>query len=241
MFLHLRVESIKLKKFNNMEAKKTRKADLQNRRVLFMEIGLVIALVAVVGAFAWGQTEKTVVAMVDALAPVDEEVMINTEQDQKPPEVKVQPVQVLSDFINVVRNDTQITTDYNFDDFSEDFAIEVPTVQEESVEDIPVYVAEEMPTFQGGDLNAFRTWVQGRLVYPRMAQENNIQGKVVLKFVVERDGSLTHIEEIATPDKSLTEEAIRVLKQSPKWSPGKQRNKPVRVIYILPIDFILQN
>lgn len=224
-----------------MEAKKTSRADLQNRRALFMEIGLVIALIAVVGAFAWGQSEKTVVAMVDNLAPVEEEVMINTEQDQKPPEVKVQPVQVLSDFINVVRNDTQITTEYDFNDFAEDFVVEVPVVQEEEVEDIPVYVAEEMPSFQGGDLNAFRNWVQTRLVYPRTAQENNIQGKVVLKFVIERDGTLTNIEEIASPDRSLTEEAIRVLKTSPKWSPGKQRNKPVRVFYILPIDYVLQN
>ncbi len=224
-----------------MEAKKTKKADLQNRRVLFMEIGLVIALAIVVGAFAWGQSEKVVIAMVDNVAAAEQEVIVNTEQQQKPPEVKVQPVQVLSDFINVVRNDTQITTDYSFDDFSEDFVVEVPVVQEEEVEDIPVYVAEEMPTFQGGDLNVFRNWVQGRLVYPRMAQENNIQGKVVLKFVIERDGTLTNIEEIASPDKSLTEEAIRVLKQSPKWSPGKQRNKPVRVFYILPIDYMLQN
>ncbi len=119
--------------------------------------------------------------------------------------------------------------------------LNMPVVQEEEVEDIPVYVAEEMPTFQGGDLNTFRTWVQGKIVYPRMAQENNIQGKVVLKFVVEKDGSLTNIEEIASPDRSLTEESIRVLKSSPKWSPGKQRNKPVRVIYILPIDYLLQN
>ena len=224
-----------------MEAKKTKRADLQNRRVLFMEIGLVVALAIVVGAFAWGQSEKVVVAMVDTVAAAEQEVIVNTEQQQKPPEVRVQPVQVLSDFINVVRNDTQITTDYSFDDFSEDFVVEVPVVQEEEVEDIPVYVAEEMPTFQGGDLNVFRNWVQSRLVYPRMAQENNIQGKVVLKFVVERDGTLTNIEEIASPDKSLTEEAIRVLKQSPKWSPGKQRNKPVRVFYILPIDYMLQN
>ncbi len=224
-----------------MEAKKTKRADLQNRRVIFMEIGLVFALFVVVGAFAWGQKEKVVVAMVDPTAAVEQEIIVNTEQEQKPPEVRVQPVQVLSDFINVVRNDTQITTDYSFDDFSEDFVVEVPTVQEEEVEDIPVYVAEEMPTFQGGGLDVFRNWVQSRLVYPRMAQENNIQGKVVLKFVVERDGTLTNIEEIASPDRSLTEEAIRVLKQSPKWSPGKQRNKPVRVFYILPIDYMLQN
>lgn len=224
-----------------MQIKKTPRADLQNRRVLFTEIGLVVALVLVVGAFAWGQSEKVVEKIDMGVAPVEQEIMDVTRQDEKPPEVKAQPIQVLSDFINVVKNETQITTDFDFQDFSQDIVIEVPTVVEEEVEDIPVYVAEEMPSFQGGDLNTFRNWVQSRLVYPRVAQENNIQGKVTLKFVVERDGSLTNIEEIASPDRSLTEEAIRVLKQSPKWTPGKQRNKPVRVYYVLPIDFILQN
>ncbi len=224
-----------------MEAKKTRRADLQNRRVLFMEIGLVIALAVVVLAFRWGQTEKDVKPMTDNVAAVEEEVIVNTEQEERQPEVKPQVNQVLSEFIDVVRNETQITTEYSFDEFDEDFQVVVPVIEEEVVEDIPIYNAEEMPTFQGGSLNDFRNWVQGRLVYPRMAIENNISGKVTLRFVIERDGSLTNIEEIASPDRSLTEEAIRVLKQSPKWSPGKQRNKPVRVFYILPIDYLLQN
>jgi protein TonB len=223
-----------------MEAKKTRRADLQNRRMLFMEIGLVVALVAVVGAFSWGQSEKEVIPMTDPVAAVEEEVIINTEQEQKPPEVKIQQNQVLSDIIDVVRNETQIETNYSFDDFSEDMVIEVPVaVEEEVVEEVPVFNAEEMPTFQGGDLNVFRNWVQKQIVYPRMAIENNIQGTVTLKFVIERDGSLTNIEEIASIDRSLTEEATRVLKTSPKWEPGKQRNRPVRVFYILPIQFRL--
>jgi protein TonB len=223
-----------------MEAKKTRRADLQNRRVLFLEIGLVAALFLVVSAFAWSQSEKKVVAMVDTVAAVEQEVVVNTEQEQRQPEVKPQINQVLSEFIDVVRNETTIDTEYTFDDFSEDFVVEVPTVQEEVIEDIPIFNAEEMPTFQGGTINDFRTWVQTRLQYPRMAIENSIQGTVTLKFVIERDGSLSSIEEIATPDRSLTEEAIRVLKMSPKWSPGKQRNKPVRVFYILPVQFQLQ-
>ena len=107
-------------------------------------------------------------------------------------------------------------------------------------EDQPIYNAEEMPTFQGGDLNSFRKWVYDRIQYPRIAQENGIQGRVTLRFVIERDGTLTNIEEFASPDKSLTDEAIRVLRQSPKWSPGKMRNKPVRIWYVLPIEFQLQ-
>jgi protein TonB len=224
-----------------MEIKKTPRADLQNRRGLFLEIGLVIGLGIVVVAFAVGQSEKVVDKVDLQIGPVEQEIIDVTRQDEKPPEIKAQPIQVLSDFINVVKNETKITTEFDFTDFSDDIVIEVPTVVEEEVEDIPVYIAEEMPKFEGGDLNTFRTWVMKRLVYPRIAQENNIQGKVTLKFVIERDGSLTNIEELTSPDRSLTEEAIRVLKQSPKWTPGKQRNKPVRVYYILPVDFILQN
>jgi protein TonB len=223
-----------------MESKKTPRADLQNRRGLFLEIGLVIALGVVVVAFAVGQSEKVVVIQDMGLAPVEQEIMEITRQDEKPPEVKAQPIQVISDFINVVKNDQKITTDLTFDDFSDDLEIVIPTMIEEEVEDIPVFITEEMPKFQGGDLNDFRNWVQKDLTYPRIAAENNIQGTVTLKFVIEKDGSLTNIEEIASPDRSLTEAAVERLKKSPKWTPGKQRNKPVRVAYVLPVVFILQ-
>jgi protein TonB len=224
-----------------MEAKKTRRADLQNRRMLFMEIGLVIALVLVVGAFHWGQAEKNVTAMVENVAPIEEELIVNTEQEQRQPEVRPQVNQVLSDILEVVRNETQITTTLNFDEFSEDMVVEVPVAaEEEVVEEAPIYTAEEMPTFQGGGLDKFRDWVQNQLRYPRMASENNIQGTVTLQFVIERDGSLSNITELSSPDRSLTEEATRVLRTSPKWEPGKQRNRPVRVFYVLPIQFRLE-
>ncbi len=225
-----------------MEAKKTRKADLQNRRMLFMEIGLVAALLFVVAAFSWGQTEKKVEAMVDNVAPVEEEVIVNTEQEQRQPEARPPVAQVLSDIIDVVRDDTQITTDYSFDEFTEDFVVEVPVaVEEEVVEDIPILIAEEMPTFQGGDQMVFRNWVTEKIEYPRIASENNIQGTVITKFVIERDGSLTSIEIMSSPDRSLSDEATRVLKLSPKWTPGKQRNRPVRVQFVLPVQFTLQS
>ena len=70
---------------------------------------------------------------------------------------------------------------------------------------------------------------------------NNISGRVFLMFVVERDGTLTNIQVLQSPDSSLSDEAVRVLKTSPKWKPGKQRNQTVRVKYTLPIDFRIQN
>ena len=114
-------------------------------------------------------------------------------------------------------------------------------VVEEVVEDdAPFIIAEEMPKFQGGDLMKFRSWVQGKLKYPVIAQENGIQGKVTLTFVIERDGSLTNIQVMQSPDRALADEAVRVLQSSPKWTPGKQRNSPVRVRYTLPVEFRIQ-
>ena len=107
-------------------------------------------------------------------------------------------------------------------------------------DDNTVLVAEQMPTFQGGDLNTFRNWVQQNVRFPQIALENGIQGRVVVTFVIEKDGRLTNIEVLQTPDRSLSDEAVRVLSKSPKWSPGKQRNQPVRVKYTLPVDFRVQ-
>ena len=111
----------------------------------------------------------------------------------------------------------------------------------ETEDDQPFLIAETMPSFQGGDLNTFRNWVQQNVKFPQIALENGIQGRVVLSFVIEKDGRLTNIQVLQTPDRSLSEEAIRVLNKSPKWSPGKQRNQVVRVKYTLPVDFRVQN
>lgn len=87
----------------------------------------------------------------------------------------------------------------------------------------------------------FRNWVQSKVRYPQIAQENGISGRVLLSFVIEKDGTLTNIQVLQTPDRSLSDEAARVLKMSPKWTAGKQRNQAVRVKYTLPVDFRIQN
>lgn len=98
-------------------------------------------------------------------------------------------------------------------------------------------IAETMPSFRGGDLNTFRAWVQENVKYPVEALKNNIQGRVILSFVVERDGSVSNIRILQTPGKTLSEEALRVIAASPKWKPGAQRGQTVRVKYTLPVDF----
>jgi protein TonB len=120
-----------------------------------------------------------------------------------------------------------------------DIIIELEEVGEviEPIEEEIFVSAEQMPTFRGGDLSKFRNWVQLNVKYPQIALENGIQGNVVVKFVVEKDGTLSNIQVLHSPDKTLSDAAIQVLQKSPKWEPGKQRNKPVRVTYTLPISF----
>ncbi len=227
-----------------MELKKTPRADLQNKRGLLLEIGIVISLLLVIGAFAYTPREHRIEQMEQEVIVIEEEMMEVTRQDQKPPEApKKTEMKVIADMLSIVKNDTKITTEVDFGEFDEDTEIvQIVEVKEEEIEDEEIFIsAETMPSFQGGDLNVFRNWVQGKLRYPQIAQENGISGNVILQFVIEKDGSLTNIVVLRTPDRSLSEEAIRVLNQSPKWSPGKQRNQAVRVKYTLPVSFRIQN
>lgn len=227
-----------------MELKKTPKADLQNKRGLFLEIGLVISLLLVIGAFLYTPKEHRIEQLEQEVTVVEEEMIEVTRQDQKPPEApKKTEMKVIADMLSIVKNDAKITTEVDFADFDDDTEIvQIVEVKEEEIkDDEPFISAETMPKFQGGDLTTFRNWVQSKVRYPQVAQENGISGRVVLQFVIERDGRLTNIVVLQTPDRSLSEEAIRVLNQSPKWSPGKQRSQTVRVKYTLPVDFRIQN
>ncbi|WP_300721287.1 energy transducer TonB [Alistipes sp.] len=227
-----------------MELKKSPKADLNNKRGLLLEIGLVVSLLLVIAAFAYTPKEYRIEIVTEYVAPVEEEITEVTRQDQKPPEApKKVEVKVITDMLEVVTNDTKITTDVDFAEFDENTeVIQQVEVKEEVIEDDqPFLIAETMPSFQGGDLNKFRAWVQQNIRFPQIALENGIQGRVVLSFVIEKDGRLTNIQVLQSPDRSLSDEAIRVLSKSPKWSPGKQRNQVVRVKYTLPVDFRVQN
>ena len=228
-----------------MEIKKSPKADLQNRKGLFLEIGLIISLLIVIAAFKYAPKEYRIEAVEQEVVIVEEEIVEITRNELKPPAPpqKVE-IKVYNDILDIVTNDTEVKTDISFDEFVDGLDVDVNYVvmeEEEIEEDTPIIKAEKMPTFQGGDLMKFREWVQKRLRYPQIAQENGISGRVTLTFVIEKDGTLTNIEVMQSPDRSLSEEAIRVLNTSPKWEPGKQRNQPVRVRFTLPVAFQIRN
>ncbi|MGD0582226.1 MAG: energy transducer TonB [Bacteroidales bacterium] len=105
--------------------------------------------------------------------------------------------------------------------------------------DEPFMIVEVLPTFRGGNLEKFREWVKNRVVYPQMAEENHIRGKVYLTFVVERDGSVSTVQIVKGIDKLLDDAAVKAIESSPKWSPGLQRGRPVRVRFSIYLNFQL--
>jgi protein TonB len=101
------------------------------------------------------------------------------------------------------------------------------------------FMVEEMPTFKGGGLDKFREWIYKHTNYPQEAVDAKIRGKVTLTFVVEKDGSVTHVEIVKSVHPLLDNEAVKVISESPKWTPGLQRGLPVRVRYVIPLTFML--
>ena len=222
-----------------MESKISPKADLQKKNLLFLEIGLIVALGICLLAFEWSSSDK--VETIDLAAQtvaVEEEEIINTQEQQEiPPEIPKIPV--LSDI--QVNDDLFIDTEDNAN-----LGVEImdyhAAVEEEEVEEeaIPFALVEEKPKFQGGDANTFSAWVNKNLNYPEIAKENGVQGRVTLQFTVNTDGSVSDVKVLRGVDSSLDKEAVRIVSQSPKWTPGKQRERPVKVTYVFPVIFQLR-
>ena len=181
-----------------MEIKKSPKADLENKRGLFLEIGLVVALVLVIGAFAVTPKEHRIEKVDLGYAPVEVEIVEVTREDQKPPEApKKVDMAVVSDMLEVVTNDTKIETEIDFAEFDMNQAIEVAPVQTEEVFEEEIFiVVEEKASFMGGDEGTFRNWVQQRVKYPAIAQENGIQeGNLSLITAIEMLDTADHGDE----------------------------------------------
>ncbi len=103
----------------------------------------------------------------------------------------------------------------------------------------PFMLVETMPSFRGGDINSFRQWVQQRTVYPQEAVDKKIQGRVLITFIVEANGAVSNVTVVKSVDPSIDNEAVRVISSSPRWQPGLQGGKPVRVRYSMWLGFVL--
>lgn len=224
---------------------KTQKADLENKKGLFFEIGLVISLLVIfmalqtkrpsrVPEFAYNRSEMKVI----------QEEIINTFQAPPPPPPSSSPKQQIT-VLTIVKNDAldasnvDIRADVDQKTIIPQYVPLEKPKEEEAVQEQEIFlVVEEQPAFPGGDAARLKYFAQN-IHYPVEAREIGIQGTVYIGFVVEPDGSVSNIKILRGIGGGCDEEAIRVVGQMPKWNPGKQRNRPVRVQFTLPVRFTL--
>lgn len=225
-----------------MEPKKNPKIDLSRQSGLFLNIGMAASLFLVIVAFEWRSYDDT--GLMD-LGNVDDDfediIDIPPTEQPPPPPPKVQVPEIIE-----VPDEEEIEEEIEVEldvEVTEETVVEEivfeEAPEEENVDEI-FTIVEESATFPGG-IQAFYTYLGKELNYPRQAQRMGIEGRVFVQFVVERDGSLTDIQVVKGIGAGCDEEAVRVLKQSPKWKPGKQRGKPVRQKMIQNILFKFAN
>lgn len=225
-----------------MVDKKSPKADLENKKIFFVQIGLVLALGLVFLGFEWKTYEKkTVDTFERQVVDVPEEIVQITQQKI---EIAATPPPPTTTIINIVEDDVEIEDEITIDAEANAQTevqeyVPVKHEEEEVVEAEIFQIVESMPDFPGGDA-ARMTFLRDNIKYPQIARESGIQGTVYVTFVVERDGRVTDIRILRGIGGGCDEEAVRVIKAMPKWQPGKQRGKPVRVQFNMPIKFTLQ-
>ncbi len=229
-----------------MELKKSTKANLENKRNFFFLFGLVVALGVILLAFEWttspGKAES--LGSIQSQEVEEEIIPITREQEIKPPPPPPPPKVV--EVLNIVEDDVEIEDELELEDSEADdeTVIDVQpvitTVEEEEVSaDYIFLIVEDPAEFPGGD-RALYQYISNSVKYPVIAQENGIQGKVYVKFVVNELGKVSNGEILRGVDTSLDNEALRVINSLPNFKPGKQRGKPVKVFYNAVINFQLQ-
>lgn len=229
-----------------MVNKKTEKANLENKKLLFAEIGLIAALSIVYFGFEFSSTDTKAAMLETDQMEIPDEIMIPATFETPPPPPPAIPKIELSDIIDIVDDDIEVDDDL-FQQLEDDpdIGIEIMDyyeVIEEVVDEapIPFLLVEQKPRFNGGDANDFSRWVNQRLRYPAICVENGVQGRVTLSFTVQKDGSVTNVKVIRGVDKALDDEAVRVVSSSPDWEPGRQRDRAVPVTYTFPVIFQLR-
>ena len=226
-----------------MQLKKSPKASLEDKKFTYVLIGLVLVLSICYVAFEWTEKEVTKYVVTEDVAWQDEELDIQqTTQETPPPPPPPAPQEV--EVLNVVEDDVEVEEiEINTEDDKDVEVVIAPPVEapvEEEEEEVIFMVVESMPEFPGGQQALFK-YLADNVKYPVIAQENGIQGRVICQFVVNKDGSIVDVVAVrSSGEASLDKEAIRVIKSMPKWKPGKQRGKPVRVKYTVPVNFRLQ-
>jgi len=229
-----------------MEARKNKKYDLNRFRGLFFNIGLVVALLFVIAAFEWRFYDDTEIqnmgpSNVEFIETMD--VPLTEQPPPPPPKNQLRDVKIIAvDDVEDIEDEIEINLDI---EMTEETVIEevIETnidveMEEEEVDEIFVIV-EDFPTPVGG-MGAFYQYVNENIRFPRQALTLRIEGKVFVQFVVGKNGELEDITVIRGIGGGCDEEAMRIIENAPRWNPGKQRGKPVKVKMVLPITFKIE-
>jgi len=225
-----------------MEVKKSKGATLENQKPVYIQIGMIMVLSAILIALEWTKTDVRVSfepGKIEVPFAIDI-IPVTTQPDQpSPPPPKATDFKIVDDgtvddFIQAV-----IESELNDESRIEDFIPKIPVIDEIRDEPDFVYIPDEMPEFPGGN-DALMRYLNSSIKYPAIAIENRISGKVYVNFIIDKNGEVTNVTVARGVDPSLDREAVRVVQSMPAWKPGKQRNKPVRVFYTVPINFVLK-
>lgn len=228
-----------------MEVKKTRRADLEKGKSRWLFMGLIVALSFMFVSFEWSERNVTY-TISDLTNDPDffEELVPVTYPQEKPLPPPPPPAVVNPEEFNIVDNkSTESESNFAASDPTDEPII-IPTpieVPEETVEEETEFIiVEEMPMFGNGTADLMK-YLSANIKYPTVSAEQGVQGKVVVQFVVGTHGEILNPVVVKSVDPYLDKEAIRVIGSMPKWKPGKQRGKAVRVKYTVPVVFRLQN
>lgn len=230
-----------------MEVKKTPKADLENKKSTWLLVGYVIVLAFMFIAFEWTERDvkiDTSQAVTDLVFEEEIEIPITEQPEQLPPPPQEAPS--IAETLTIVDDDTEVEETEIASTEETGEAVEIkyvaPTVEEEEEpEEQTIFeVVEQMPEYPNGGMAGLMQFLSKNIKYPTIAQENGTQGRVTVQFVVNKDGSIVDAKVLRGVDPYLDKEALRVINSMPKWKPGMQRGKPVRVKYTVPVMFRLQ-
>ncbi len=233
----------------NKEQKKTDRADLEKNIGLYFLMGAVVALATIFVAFEWGNRDIKIEEIESNMVIEEiEDIQITPPDEDTPPPPPPEEAPVNVEVLQIVEDDVEVadveiaSVDDSFDKLQQKFTPPAPTQRgraEQVQEDTIFEFLEEMPEFPGGPA-AMMKWLGDHVRYPAIAAENNIQGRVMVSFVVETDGSVSNVKVVRGVDPSLDKEAVRLIESMPKWKPGMQTGKPVRCRYNIPVTFKLR-
>lgn len=229
-----------------MEIKKSPQADLEKSKGLSLLLGLVVALSVLFVTLEWrSEIAKAIDTAVLSIADLDNAIIVEDEQQEEQPEpepVKQEQIEVQLPHEFKTVDDNKEVAKIAFVSSDEDKPLPPPVVappaEEEDANQI-FEIVEEPCEFPGGpaELNKY---LSKNIQYPEIAADNGIQGRVIVGFVIEKDGKPSQVKVLRGVDPALDKEAVRVVQSMPAWKPGKQRGKPVRQRFTLPVQFRLQ-